>query len=288
MADPTGAFEKGQLYQLELAHLQADPNQPRKFMDPQALEDLAASIGQHGVLMPILFRVATGHDPYSSESGIVSQASLAEATIVSPNSGQANLVVAGERRFEAAKIVGLTTIPAIFVEGNHAEIALVENLLRQDLTAVEEAEALQRLKDEQKYTDEQLGAIIGKARTTLNEALSLNKLPQEIRDECRGDRTITKSTLITIARKKQARAMTTAYNAYKAKQLKKLGDMMKSCPPISRKKDPNDPETLFAMLDKAITKLQSIDTTAWTEEAQANFQTSLANLKIEITNHQAL
>ena len=280
MADPTGAFEKGQLYQLELAHLQADPNQPRKFMDPQALEDLAASIGQHGVLMPILFRVATGHDPYSSESGIVSQASLAEATIVSPNSQGVAYIVAGERRFEAAKMAGLATIPAILVEGNHAEIALVENLLRQDLTAVEEAEALQRLKDEQKYTDEQLGAIIGKARTTLNEALSLNKLPQEIRDECRGDRTITKSTLITIARKKQARAMTTAYNAYKAKQLKK--------PPISRKKDPNDPSALFDMLDKAITKLQSIDTTAWTEEAQASFQTTLANLKIEITNHQAL
>ena len=252
MAD--APYEKGKLYDLPIGDLNPDPNQPRKSLDPQALEELTASIKEHGVLQPILFRV-------DAES--------------------ANLfVVAGERRFEAAKIVGLTTIPAILVEGNTAEIALVENLLRQDLTAVEEAEALQRLKDEQKYTDEQLGAIIGKARTTLNEALSLNKLPQEIRDECRGDRTITKSTLITIARKKQSRAMTTAYNAYKAKQLK--GKTTRT------KKDPNDPQTLVDMLDKAMTKLQSIDTSAWTDEARANFQTSLANLKIAITNHQIL
>ena len=258
----TAPYEKGKLYNLPIGDLNPDTNQPRKFMESQALEELTASVKTYGIIQPLLFRV----DAKSADL----------------------FIVAGERRFEAAKIAGLTTVPAILVEGNASEIALVENLLRQDLTAVEEAEALQRLKDEQKYTDEQLGAIIGKARTTLNEALSLNKLPQEIRDECRGDRTITKSTLITIARKKQARAMTTAYNAYKAKQLKKLGDMMKSCPPISRKKDPNDPSALFDMLDKAITKLQSIDTTAWTEEAQASFQTTLANLKIEITNHQAL
>jgi len=281
MADPTGTYEKGKLYNLPIDDLNPDTNQPRKFMESQALEELTASVKTYGVIQPLLFRVATGHDPISPEIGIVSQASVAEAGIVSQDSGQVPpslFIVAGERRFEAAKIAGLTTVPAILVEGNTSEIALVENLLRQDLTPVEEAEALQRLKDEQKYSDEQLGAIIGKARTTLNEMLSLNKLPQEIRDECRGDRTINKSTLITIARKKQARAMMTAYNAYKAKQLK--------APTTRQKKDPNDPQPLFDMLDKAITKLQSIDTTAWTEEAQASFQTTLANLKIEITNHQ--
>jgi ParB family chromosome partitioning protein len=99
MADTTGAYEKGKLYQLELAHLQADPNQPRKFMDPQALEDLTESVRQHGILSPILFRQDLALE--------------------------AHLVVAGERRCEAARNAGLATIPAIFVEGNHAEIALV-------------------------------------------------------------------------------------------------------------------------------------------------------------------
>jgi len=96
----------------------------------------------------------------------------------------------------------------------------VENLLRQDLTAVEEAEALQRLMIDQSYTQEQLGVIVGKARTTVGDILTLNKLPQEIRDECRGDRQISRSTLIDIARKKQVRGMMTAYNSYKAKQQK--------------------------------------------------------------------
>jgi ParB family chromosome partitioning protein len=71
---------------------------------------------------------------------------------------------------------GLTTIPAIFIVGNYSEIALVENLLRQDLTAVEEAEGLQSLMIEQKYTQEQLGGIIGKAQNTLSEILSQNFL----------------------------------------------------------------------------------------------------------------
>ena len=215
MPDTTVTYEKGQLYQLNLNDLQADPNQPRKYMDPQALEDLAASIAQHGVLTPILFRQGVmveigGHDPNSPELGIVS-----------PDFHAGNLyVVAGERRCEAAKKAGLTEIPAILVEGKHGEIALVENLLRQDLTAVEEAEALDRLMKEESYTQEQLGGIIGKARTTVTDILTLTRLPQEIRDECRGNTAVTRKTLITIARKKQARGMVTAWNKVKEKQAK--------------------------------------------------------------------
>lgn len=130
------------------------------------------------------------------------------------------VVVAGERRGTAARKAGLIPIPAIFIAGNYSEIAPVENLLRQDLTAIEKAEGLQALMIEQKYTQEQLGNVIGKARQTVNEILILIKLPQAVRDDCRGDRTISKNTLIAIARKKQARAMTTGYNAYKAKQQK--------------------------------------------------------------------
>ena len=69
----------------------------------------------------------------------------------------------------------------------------------------------------QQYTQEQLGAIIGKAQNTLSEILSINRLPQEIRDDCRGNRAISRSALITIAKKKQARAMITGYNDVKSK-----------------------------------------------------------------------
>jgi ParB family chromosome partitioning protein len=248
------AYKKGKLYDLPIGDLNPDPNQPRKSMDPQALEELTASVKRVGIIQPLLFRV-------DAES--------------------ANLnLVAGERRFKAAQLAGLATVPGICVEGNPSEIALVENLLRQDLTSVEEAEALQRLMEEQKYNQEQLAGIIGKARQTINEILLVNRLPQEIRDECRGDRKISRASLIEIARKKQVRGMQTAFNAYKAKQQK--GKTTR------QKKDPNEPQAFFDMVDKTMTRIQSIDTSAWTDEEKANFQTSLANLKIEINNHLAL
>jgi ParB family chromosome partitioning protein len=248
MADTTVTYDKGKLYQLDLAQLQADPNQPRKYMDPQALEELAASIAQHGVLEPILFRVAEG----------------------------LLYVVAGERRVEAAKKAGLTTIPAISVEGNHAEIALVENLLRQDLTAIEEAEALQALADEQKYTHEQLAGIIGKARTTITDLLSLNRLPLEIRDECRSNPKAVRTVLIEIARKKQDRGMLTAWNTYKAKLAKQAAGRTRQA------KAEQSPDDVIGWLSRTVNKLNGLDTSAWTEEQKNTFNQTLMNLQESI------
>ena len=223
----TATYKKGKLYELPIADVQPDPNQPRKSMDSQALEELVASIKTHGIIQPILFRIG-GHDAIVSPNSPIS----AHPELVE---GQNLILVAGERRYKAAQLAGLTTLPGICVEGNPSEIALVENMLRQDLTPVEEAEGLQALMTEQKYTQEQLGGIIGKAQNTLSELLSLNKLPQEIRDDCRGNRTISKNILVNIAKKKQARSMTTAYNAYKAKQQKAKttrGTDLKSVPRV--------------------------------------------------------
>jgi ParB family chromosome partitioning protein len=112
-----------------------------------------------------------------------------------------NYVVAGERRCATARQASLVSIPGIFIDSqNHTEIALVENLLRQDLTAVEEAEALSRLQEDHQYQQDDLVRIFGKSKATISETLSLNKLPQEIRDECRTDPSVPKRTLIEIAR----------------------------------------------------------------------------------------
>ena len=249
----TQTYKKGKLYDLPIIDLKTDPNQPRKSIDFEALEELAASIKTHGIIQPLLFRV--------------------------PDDSPYLMIVAGERRYKAAQQAGLLVVPGLYVEGNPSEIALIENMLRQDLTAVEEAEGLKALMTEQKYTQEQLGGIIGKAQTTLSEILSLNKLPQEVRDDCRGDRTISKNALITIAKKKQDRSMTTAYNAYKAK--------LQKGKTTRQKKDPNEPHAVFDMMDKAMTKIQSIDTSAWTEDDKTNFQTSLTSLKTEIDNYLA-
>ncbi|MEK6653866.1 MAG: ParB/RepB/Spo0J family partition protein [Thermodesulfobacteriota bacterium] len=116
------------------------------------------------------------------------------------------------------KEAGLETIPAILVEGNHDEIALVENILREDLTAIEFAEALDRIQIEHNYTQEQLTSIIGKSKSTVSEILSLNRLPKEIRDECRNDPSVSRQVLLNIARKKREKEMRTQYNKYKAKK----------------------------------------------------------------------
>ena len=189
VAPPQQLYEHGRLYEMPLADLRPDPNQPRKYIDPAALGELTESIKQQGVVTPILFRVENG----------------------------SAYVIAGERRCEAARQAGLTVIPAIFMDSpNYEEIALIENMVRTDLTAVEEAEALERLRQSRDYKQEDLARIIGKALSSISMTLSLNKLPQTIRDECRNNPSIPKRVLIEIATKKQERSMLTAYEAYKA------------------------------------------------------------------------
>jgi ParB family chromosome partitioning protein len=240
----TPQYEKGNLYQLSIADLRPDPDQPRKVIDPVALEDLKASITQLGILTPLLFRMG-------EESWLI--------------------IVSGERRYQAAMALGMTIVPGICVEGNFAEIALVENLQRQDLTAVEEAEALKRLMDQQSYTQEQLGGIVGKARTTVNEILSINRLPLEIRDACRGDHQISRRTLIEMASRKQERGMLTAWAAYQASLEKEKTPR--------QQKDPNDPETFFTLLEKTGEKIDAIDTALWDEETLTRLNEAVATLR---------
>jgi ParB family chromosome partitioning protein len=112
----------------------------------------------------------------------------------------------------------------------------VENLLRQDLNPVEEAEALQRLMDARACPQDQLAGIIGKSKATISESLSLNKLPQAIRDECRQDPTVPKNVLVEIARKKQERSMLTKYNQYRDKQAKAAAKEQETGAPAPRKR----------------------------------------------------
>jgi ParB family chromosome partitioning protein len=188
----TPQYEKGKLYNISVIDFRKDPNQPRKYFDPEALEELAASIRKHGILQPVLFKPA--------EQGWLT-------------------IVAGERRIEAAKKVGVNIIPGLMVDGSADEIALVENLQRQDLTVIEEAEALGRLVDNMKYTHEQAAGVIGKSRQAVTDILTLNNLPQEIRDDCRNNPKCLRQILIEIARKKQARSMLSLYKKYKERGL---------------------------------------------------------------------
>jgi ParB family chromosome partitioning protein len=112
-------------------------------------------------------------------------------------------IIAGERRYQAAKLAGLQHLPCVEVDVDSRgmlEISLIENLQRKDLTAFEESAAIQRLCDQFRYTHEEIARKLGKSRTVITEALSLNRMPAEIQERCRQANIVSKSMLLQIVR----------------------------------------------------------------------------------------
>ncbi len=139
--------------------LEVNPFQPRLHIDPVALAELTASITASGVLQPLLVR------PHPEQSGRFQ-------------------IIAGERRWRAAQAAGLHEVPVLLRALDDRETmaaALVENLQRQDLNAIEEAEGYRRLMDEFAMTQEQLGTIVGKSRSHVANTLRLLNLPSSVR-----------------------------------------------------------------------------------------------------------
>lgn len=151
-------YKDGDFYNVDLDMILPSPNQPRKYFDPVSLNELSQSIKQKGVLQPVIIRKGDNNKFY---------------------------LVAGERRFRAAKKAGLEKIPSVFTTGNATEIALIENLQREDLNPIDEAEALKQMMEEYNYTQDQIAKIIGKAKSTISEALSLNRFPDSIKKKVR-------------------------------------------------------------------------------------------------------
>ena len=148
--------EGSRLCTLRVAMIEPKTDQPRKTFDEEALAGLASSISAHGLLQPILVRPLP-NDRYQ--------------------------IVAGERRWRASKMAGLTEIPAIVIEQDDAEaaeISLIENIQRQDLNPLEEAMAYRALMDNFDLTQEQLSERVGKSRPAIANALRLLDLPEEV------------------------------------------------------------------------------------------------------------
>ena len=142
--------------EIQLDSIYANPNQPRHTFDEEALTELSQSIREHGVISPITLR-KDDHNRY--------------------------MIIAGERRFRAAKMAGLSTIPAYIRTAKDEQVmewALIENIQREDLDAIEIALAYQRLMDEYNLTQERMSERVGKKRATVANYLRLLKLPAEI------------------------------------------------------------------------------------------------------------
>jgi len=148
---------------LPIDSIAPNPQQPRKAFDDKALRDLSASMSQSGVLQPVVVR----------------------------RLGSGYQLIVGERRWRAAKLAGLTRIPAVVREASDAqslELALVENLLREDLNPIEEAEGYQRLLAEFGWTQEELAQRVARDRSSVTNCLRLLKLPDLIQADLRAGR----------------------------------------------------------------------------------------------------
>ncbi len=144
--------------EIELDKIIPNEYQPRKVFDDEKLKELAASIKEQGVIQPIIVH----------------------------RSGSGYQLIAGERRWRASRIAGLKTIPALIKEATKRELlemALIENIQREDLNPLEAAEAYKRLQDEFKLTQDDLAKRVGKERSTVTNFLRLLNLPKEVKHE---------------------------------------------------------------------------------------------------------
>ena len=161
-----GAAPRDQLLRLKVEQLRPNPEQPREVFDERALEGLSQSLRQHGVLLPLVARK-------DDDGGYV--------------------LIAGERRWRAARQAGMTEVPVVVkaqmpTDVEQLELALIENLQREDLDALECAAGYQRLLQRHGYTQEQVAERVGKDRATIANALRLLKLPDAGRDALRSGR----------------------------------------------------------------------------------------------------
>lgn len=148
----------GNSLKLPISQVQPGLNQPRKHFDEDALHDLSDSITEHGIIQPLTVRrLSSGY--YQ--------------------------IIAGERRWRAAKIAGLTEVPAVIIEADDRkvmEIGLIENLQREDLSPIEEAEGFRTLMDDYDLTQEDVARRMGKSRPAIANTLRLLSLPKEVRE----------------------------------------------------------------------------------------------------------
>jgi len=186
-------YQEGIYCLIDIGLILPDTEQPEQYFDPEALQELANSIKQKGLYQPVVVR---------------------------KDEAERIILVAGKRRLRAAQMAGIKKIPSIFTQGNPLEISLIENLQRENLKPIEEAEALGRMIHQHGYTQEKLARAIGKAQSAISETIELNRLPETIKNECRQNDKYPRRLLAEIAKQDTQEAMISLFNRVKRYPLK--------------------------------------------------------------------
>lgn len=194
-------FEIGKIYFVDIRKLKSNPYQPRKLFDKTELKALADDIDKNGLLQNITFTCDNGE----------------------------LFIISGERRVRAYNSIGKLAIEGKYIEGDLRTLALMENILRSDLTAVELAESVDALQKQKKCLNDEIAKIIGKKKSTTSEILKIAKLPEEIREDARMKPEMTRERLLKIARQKDAVVQQEMYN--------KLRNRLERAPKTAEKSD---------------------------------------------------
>ena len=241
-------YTKGKLYRLKIADLQPDPNQARKFMDPVAINELAASIQKLGVMVPIQFR--------RDEQGAL-------------------VIVSGHRRVTAAGKAGLTEIYGTYTDGDTRLQGFVDNLQREGLAPVDEAEQMAALMKEYVFNQYQLADALGKSQAIVSSTITLNKLPEDIRDACRTNPNIPKETLLEVAKMKTDTSMRRKFQVYmnKAGRAEQTGVQK---PKLSKQR------FLITKVDSLTGALDGLPWSEWSEDDRNDLVNALTGTRSKI------
>jgi ParB family chromosome partitioning protein len=215
---------KERLTFLPLGQLQRGKYQPRRDLHPESLQELAESIRAQGIIQPLVVRQLANSQPYEQYE-----------------------IIAGERRWRAAELAGLTEIPVIIrdlADDAAMAIALIENIQRESLNPIEEADALQKLIDEFKMTHQQVAEAVGKSRTSITNSLRLLTLSAEVKNMVEAGHIEMghgRALLSLTPAKQLEAARTIAHQGLSVRQAEKLVQQLQA-PPSSTLKKPIDPD----------------------------------------------
>jgi ParB family transcriptional regulator, chromosome partitioning protein len=248
-------YRKNEVYLVSCVEIRVNPIHPRVTVNEDSLTMLAASIYKKGLLQPLVCTVN--------------------------NAGELQLAC-GYRRLVAAKMAGLEKVPVIIVDGRQTELSLIENMHREDLTVVEEAEGVNDLKHECGYKLKQLQMLLGKGISTISEILAVAKLPEVIRNDCRGNRDIPRDVLVIINRAESDEKKIELYEEYKAGLLSR--DELKK---QSGRSNSNSKKT-FAFITKCLSELAKFDIDHMSPSIRKKVKKKLEKLYVEVEKTLAL